>query len=1128
MALTKTIQRHIYSCLSSRYGITLSIVGFILALIFSFELGELAIKWSKVQYASTFDSFYDNLAGQSYQDRICTPMPIDVVYTWVNGSDPKLIRELTAIKRQMQQEVQEMQINMFYEECPHLKNIDLSKLRNFTLLGDCAKYLPDTTVVEISHKHETASSGNSSSWCSFVNCIPSTIIVLEGSQLATDVTLLSIRELHESLSSVRWIANVTNAMYKKLSYAVDVEKVENVRFAFKSKIEMHDEQLAVSKAYLTSNKVEPLGVALERHILVTGLPIRYLMDETYLRKRIKVILKKYLRNETLPKIKAYATQGTILVELSEKYSGSKLSETKLIKFNGHLIKVYQAYLVWAPRRSISDGDDNDADPDINMASNRFSDNQELRFSIRSVERYAPWVRKIFIVTNGQIPSWLNLENPRVQIVTHEIYLTWPVPNCNEGCPPNWIRDGYCDKACNTSSCDWDGGDCLGGTEAGQATLHGIGQNAGLHQPAIISYCNLGCADSWVGDKYCDQSCDVASCGFDGGDCGTARYSMLYRVDLHNTTTSVIVPHGLEAMYINLTEVFQYATITDAEYDGKSCAIRTAVVSEKAKVLTFLFYEASKMACNDTQIKVTLVSSSDTATRKPNKTLSLTMQNFWKDNPNLKRYRPSLAPRSLSWDNITISDLDDISTSLNRSLITLKNDYNSGYLTRKGYEIRKSQLLISYVKARLDKKRNVNEPRKSKAVHSSPRRLLSYSGRGSFPWEKQRMFDSLIETKEKLEAIEQLRPKPVIGRKLLEAFKGSLQHVNRIYNKMFGYVVRKIPAHISHMMDKDILQELHDVLPQEFEKTSAHRLRSPDDMQFSFSYYYYIMGKMEELNVSKFFKDIDTDNSGVLSDRELRTLVSRILPLPVSFQALSNVEKTLINCSVALNMSTTASTEKLAKEMYFEAKLPPITLELISSCDPIVSLINESYTPTNKHKFETVDDENVAFKMLRNNVTTVMIQLDSIRRDRKKFICLNDDIDHEHENAILIKGLLIELYETLFPTPSQFELPRNYRNRFLYVKDLEEWARKKRILRMWAYTIFYIILLFTLFSFIYGRIVAYKRRYARRQRSDSSSEERLLDVYMCKLKDSNCVIKYRSCFRLNPTEQIMPDATMEAS
>ena len=45
--------------------------------------------------------------------------------------------------------------------------------------------------------------------------------------------------------------------------------------------------------------------------------------------------------------------------------------------------------------------------------------QELRYSLRSIEKHAPWVRHIFIVTNGQIPSWLNLEHPRLTLVSHD-------------------------------------------------------------------------------------------------------------------------------------------------------------------------------------------------------------------------------------------------------------------------------------------------------------------------------------------------------------------------------------------------------------------------------------------------------------------------------------------------------------------------------------------------------------------------------------------------------------------------------------------------------------------------------------------------------------------------------------
>ncbi len=50
---------------------------------------------------------------------------------------------------------------------------------------------------------------------------------------------------------------------------------------------------------------------------------------------------------------------------------------------------------------------------------RYADYEQLRYSLRSLEKYAPWVRNVFIVTSGQIPYWLDLDNPRIKIVTHD-------------------------------------------------------------------------------------------------------------------------------------------------------------------------------------------------------------------------------------------------------------------------------------------------------------------------------------------------------------------------------------------------------------------------------------------------------------------------------------------------------------------------------------------------------------------------------------------------------------------------------------------------------------------------------------------------------------------------------------
>lgn len=50
---------------------------------------------------------------------------------------------------------------------------------------------------------------------------------------------------------------------------------------------------------------------------------------------------------------------------------------------------------------------------------RYSDNEELRYSLRSVAKYAPWLNKIFVVSNCAPPAWLSLEHPGVEWVWHE-------------------------------------------------------------------------------------------------------------------------------------------------------------------------------------------------------------------------------------------------------------------------------------------------------------------------------------------------------------------------------------------------------------------------------------------------------------------------------------------------------------------------------------------------------------------------------------------------------------------------------------------------------------------------------------------------------------------------------------
>lgn len=53
---------------------------------------------------------------------------------------------------------------------------------------------------------------------------------------------------------------------------------------------------------------------------------------------------------------------------------------------------------------------------------RFRDYGLLKYWFRGVDKFAPWVRKIHFVTCGQIPEWLDITHPKLNLVNHENYI----------------------------------------------------------------------------------------------------------------------------------------------------------------------------------------------------------------------------------------------------------------------------------------------------------------------------------------------------------------------------------------------------------------------------------------------------------------------------------------------------------------------------------------------------------------------------------------------------------------------------------------------------------------------------------------------------------------------------------
>ncbi|XP_067998346.1 N-acetylglucosamine-1-phosphotransferase subunits alpha/beta isoform X1 [Melanerpes formicivorus] len=1203
--LLKLLQRQTYTCLSHRYGPCLCLGGLVLMIVSALQFGEVVLEWSRDQYHVMFDSYRDNVAGKSFQNRLCLPMPIDVVYTWVNGTDVELIKELQQVREQMEEEQKIMR----------------------EILGKNA-----TEPTKKSEKQLE---------CLLTHCIKVPMLVLDPA-LPANATLKDLLSIHPALQAANNMFFVAKPKNPSTNVTVIVfDSPKDADAAHSGMLKDNSKQI-VWRGYLTTDKEVPGLVLMQDLAFLSGFPATF-KETNQLRTKLPESLTSKVKL-----LQLYSEASVALLQLSNPKGFQELSKQakKNMTIDGKELILNPAYLLW----DLSSVTQSKQDEDI--SASRFEDNEELRYSLRSIERHAPWVRHIFIVTNGQIPSWLNLDNPRITIVTHQeifqnvshlptfsspaieshihrisglsqkfiylnddvmfgkdvwpddfyshskgqkVYLTWPVPNCAEGCPGSWIKDGYCDKACNNSACDWDGGDCIGNSGgsryvAGGGAVGGIGNGppwqfgAGI---SGVSYCNQGCANSWLADKFCDQACNVLSCGFDAGDCGQDHFEEMYKVTLQLNQTYYVIPKGECLPYFSFSEIAKKGT--EGSYSDNPI-IRHASIANKWKTIhlilhsgmnaTVIYFNLTFLNKNDEELKMQLAVEVDTREEPKLNATSMQKSNsdvktvtsvpeaelIFEDIPEEKRF-----PRVRERRNGTKENLHEevIIPSVNVSLLpedvqlalrSLDLKLLNGDITQKGFNLSKATLLRPFqllTTARsivgLDKKgvhndleaqknytswqnsfKDVNngkiksikaneevpskltgtkgtvvtmntnkvlnalmlrETQKSKQTRNLDagedaqgmeggkghvqvdtnirealvgRKLQSYAGsyQGFLPWERKKYFQDLLDEEESLlKQMSYLTDGKHFGRQLKDTFADSLRYVNKLLNSKFGFTSRKVPAHMPHMIDRTVMQELQDMFPEEFDKTSFHKVRHSEDMQFAFSYFYYLMSAVQPLNVSQIFDEVDTDQSGILSDREIRTLATRIHELPLSLQDLTGLEQMLINCSKALPANITQiHVIPPTQEAYYDPNLPPVTKNLVTNCKPVTDRIRKAYKDKNKYRFEVMGEEEIAFKMIRTNVSHVVGQLDDIRKNPRKFVCLNDNIDHSHKDAQTVKAVLRDFYESMFPIPSQFELPREYRNRFLHMHELQEWRAYRDKLKFWTHCVLVILIVFTVISF----------------------------------------------------------------
>lgn len=70
---------------------------------------------------------------------------------------------------------------------------------------------------------------------------------------------------------------------------------------------------------------------------------------------------------------------------------------------------------------------------VDDSEERYRDWGLFKYWFRGVEKFAPWVRKVHLITWGHLPDWLDTDNSKLHIVRHEDYIPkefLPTFNCN--------------------------------------------------------------------------------------------------------------------------------------------------------------------------------------------------------------------------------------------------------------------------------------------------------------------------------------------------------------------------------------------------------------------------------------------------------------------------------------------------------------------------------------------------------------------------------------------------------------------------------------------------------------------------------------------------------------------------
>lgn len=403
-------------------------------------------------------------------------------------------------------------------------------------------------------------------------------------------------------------------------------------------------------------------------------------------------------------------------------------------------------------------------------------------------------------------------------------------------------------------------------------------------------------------KYCDRACKVPECAMDAGDCGVqSLVEHVHGSDCPAPGDTVEAPVGRTALFVNLTSlVGSDSRITDGSHDHDEL-VRTATISQAHKIIIFTLH------ANASRVPVHVSIAWETA---------------------------ALQPRNASF-YVVVGGLQQTSTSTSSATVAS----STPHVTTTVPALDATAPGVAPEPTTFGSRRllSIDESDALLTPSLHPMGTGEPLGTRRYPWERE-------------------APNGYAGRRLLDVYGDSLKYVNLLFNRHFSNEARKVPAHMGHFVQRAVLQRLIDTFPAHWATTSSHVFRASDDMQFAFSYFYFLINERRAWEWPAVFEGLDADASGALDANEWRSVWVMMHAPPVK-------EAELVE---AWNMLTANGTRAL-------------TATVLEDHDAIFAKLRKAYTALPRNPTEIRDTEDVGFVMVRNNDSSLLERLDGIRR-----------------------------------------------------------------------------------------------------------------------------------------------------